>query len=69
MNQREYERAIRDTRKGIYQGDAKAIIGGIVRALVAKADPGVNLQASALPGARKRVLGPAGNREKRLYGR
>jgi hypothetical protein len=51
MNQREYERAVRDTRKAIYKGDPLGIIGGVVRALVARndADAPEPLQLPAAP--------------------
>lgn len=41
MNRKEYERAIRDTRRAIYRGDLAGGVFGVVRALVAHNDPSV----------------------------
>lgn len=40
MNRKEYERAIRDTRKQLYKGNLGGVAVGILRALVAHNDPG-----------------------------
>lgn len=40
MNEREYQRAIKDTRKAIYKGNLSGALLGALRAMVAKNDPG-----------------------------
>jgi hypothetical protein len=39
MNSEEYKRALKDTRKSVYRGDGWGVLGGILRAIVAKNEP------------------------------